>query len=99
MARRTKAQWQALIGAHGASGQKAAAFCREQGINARYFSLRRRQLSEERATSSSSFAAVSLSASSGSEAIRLEWAGVVTLRLPLAIEPGWLATLLRELRY
>ena len=95
MARRTRAQWCALIEAHGVSGQTAVAFCREQGINAKYFSLRRRQLSEERTRSRPSFTAVSLLASS--EAIRIEWAGVVTLRLPLSVEAVWLAALLREL--
>ena len=45
MRRRTKSDWEALIHAQAESGMTAATFCREQGINAKYFSLRRRQLS------------------------------------------------------
>ena len=45
MRRRTKSDWEAVFQAQAKSGMTAATFCREQGINAKYFSLRRRQLS------------------------------------------------------
>ena len=41
--RRSAAQWRALFAAHDGSGLTAAAFCREQALCPRYFSLRRRQ--------------------------------------------------------
>ena len=46
MARRTKEQWRALIEAQQSSGLTAAEFCRQHDIDAKYFSLRRRQLSQ-----------------------------------------------------
>lgn len=41
---RSKEQWNALFKAHKESGLMAAAFCRQQGINARYFSQRQKDL-------------------------------------------------------
>jgi len=42
--RRTKAQWQALIEEHAQSGLTAVEFCRQHGINDKYFSLRKQSL-------------------------------------------------------
>ena len=98
MERRTKAQWQALIKAHAESGKTAAVFCREQGINAKYFSLRRRQLGEAPEQRVSRFASVSLERSGHGEKIIVCYAGGATLELPLGIEPRWLAQLLQALR-
>lgn len=98
MARRTKAQWQALIEAHSGSGQTATAFCREHDVNAKYCSLRRRQLSDAHTTSRSGFTPVSFSTSGGSEPIRVELPGGAIVRLSLSVEPEWLASLLHELR-
>ena len=42
--RRTKEQWQALIQAQAASGLSATEFCKQQGLNDKYFSLRKQQL-------------------------------------------------------
>ena len=47
MTRRTTAQWRALIESHANIGLTAVAFCRERGLNSKYFRLRRRELSEE----------------------------------------------------
>ena len=47
MARRTKAQWRALINEQKSSGLIAAEFCRRKGIKAKYFSLRKRQLGSD----------------------------------------------------
>ena len=44
MARRSKAQWRALIETQQDSGLTAAEFCRQQAIDAKYFCLRKRQL-------------------------------------------------------
>ena len=50
MSRRTKAQWRELIEQQQSSGLIAAEFCRQHSINAKYFSLRKRQLSDAKAT-------------------------------------------------
>jgi hypothetical protein len=44
MMKRTKAQWRELITQQQASGLNAAEFCRRNGVNAKYFSLRKQQL-------------------------------------------------------
>ena len=45
MVRRTKRQWRDIFEAHQDSGLNVAQFCREHKLNAKYFSLRKRQLS------------------------------------------------------
>ena len=97
MTRRTKTEWQGLIKAHADSGKTAAAFCREQGINPKYFSLRRRQLSELAAQRAPSFVSVTLARSGAGEKITLSDTGGAQVELPLSIEPRWLAQLLRAL--
>jgi len=47
MSRRTKAQWRKLIEQQKVSGLTAAEFCRQNSVNAKYFSVRKRQLSDE----------------------------------------------------
>lgn len=42
--KRTKEQWQALIEAQASSGQSAAQFCQQHGLDDKYFSLRKKQL-------------------------------------------------------
>ena len=44
MIRRGKEQWLALFEDHRRSGQSAAAFCKDNSLCAKYFSLRQRQL-------------------------------------------------------
>src|SRR3974377_2467617 len=39
-----RAQWQQHLNAHAASGLTQAAYCREHGLNARYFSVWKRKL-------------------------------------------------------
>jgi hypothetical protein len=46
MARRTREEWQQLIEAQQSSGLIAAEFCRQQAINATYFSSRKKQLQQ-----------------------------------------------------
>lgn len=42
--KRSKSEWLRLIEEFEQSGLSAAAFCRERGVNAKYFSLRKKQL-------------------------------------------------------
>jgi hypothetical protein len=46
MTRRTKGQWRELIEQQEVSGLPAGEFCRQNSLNAKYFSLRKRQLSD-----------------------------------------------------
>lgn len=45
MTKRSREDWHALFEAQATSGMTAAAFCRTQGVDPRYFSVRKRQLS------------------------------------------------------
>ena len=45
MVRRTERQWRDIFEAQQDSGLNVAQFCREHKLNAKYFSLRKRQLS------------------------------------------------------
>jgi hypothetical protein len=98
MTKRTNEQWKALVDAHAASGQTATAFCRAHGINAKYFSTRRRALTKVRVQTQSKFSPVLLAPTQRGIDIRVECAGGVVLRLPSSVEPAWLADLLRALR-
>ena len=51
MAKRSKSEWHSLFEEHDASGLSAAAFCRERGVDAKYFSVRKRQLTANSLTS------------------------------------------------
>ena len=48
MTKRSPSQWQALFSAHQQSGLSQAAFCKQQGLSTKYFSLRRKQLTGDR---------------------------------------------------
>ena len=98
MTKRTTKDWKALVEAQAASGQTATAFCREHGINAKYFSTRRRALIEAPLQGKSKFSPVTLPAMQGGSELRVECAGGVVLRLPSSVEPLWLAKLLRALQ-
>ena len=47
MAKRSKSEWRTLFEEHDASGLSAAEFCRQHGVDAKYFSLRKRQLTAD----------------------------------------------------
>jgi len=47
MAKRSKSEWYSLFEEHDASGLSAAEFCRQRSIDAKYFSLRKRQLTAD----------------------------------------------------
>ena len=48
--RRSESQWRALIEEQASSGLTAAEFCRQQSLNPKYFSTRKRQLSSKPAS-------------------------------------------------
>ena len=97
MRQRTKTEWLELIEAQAESGQTAAAFCRDHGVDAKYFSTRRKTLLDELGSSPSPFSAVALPAITSHSEIRLETCSGVVLKLPSSVDPIWLASLLREL--
>ncbi|MGB5708262.1 MAG: hypothetical protein WBM41_15690 [Arenicellales bacterium] len=82
MTRRTKADWRALIVQQQTSGLSAAEFCRRHEINAKYFSLRKKQLSDT--DTNSSFVQIApkigVPAYSSSSGIKLR---VIEVELPL----------------
>ena len=98
MVRRSQADWRALIETQASSGMTAAAFCRKQGINQKYFSFRRRQLDTKAAAPSSRFVPVKLNGALRSGVLQLHVGSSTTLELPPNVEPEWLAGLLRALK-
>lgn len=97
MTRRTLAQWQALFAEHAASGLTMTAFCRARGINPNYFGLRRKQLADPVA-STPAFVPVAISGGHAPARVELYLGGGVTVILPGAVSPRWLAELLAPLR-
>ena len=98
MTRRSKAQWQALIEAFERSGMTGVAFCKEHGLNSKYFSSRRRQLLDGKVKAASRFVPVSISKPSSSERINLRDPSGAVVELPASISAQWLARLLHALR-
>lgn len=99
--RRTREQWRALIAEQASSGLNAAAFCRERGINPKYFSKRKHDLverntSEDGDTAQSAFVQVmpvsSRNKSVGMLQLRV---GEAVLVLPAGVPARWLGELLR----
>lgn len=93
MARLTRDQWRALINEQAASGQTAMAFCAERGIDNKYFSTRKSQLSKP--LTARGFVAVTTKPAD-SQSIQLI-AGTVQLRIPTSVSPQWLADIIRAL--
>lgn len=93
MARLTQNQWRALIEEQTASGQTAMAFCAERGIDNKYFSTRKSQLSKPSTTSG--FVAVTTKPTE-SQSIQLI-AGAVQLRIPTCVSAQWLADVIKAL--
>lgn len=101
MIKRTPDEWHALFAAHDESGLSAAAFCREHRLCPKYFSLRRRQLSEGHTsptTSKGAFAPVSMATPANGVMIEIHLASDVQLHVPLAVSPQWLGALLQQLQ-
>ena len=93
MARLTQAQWHALIEEHAASGQTAMAFCAERGIDNKYFSTRKSQLSKAPATGG--FVSVTTRPIENQN-IQLH-VGAAQLRIPENVSPQWLADVIKAL--
>ena len=101
MKRRSPAQWRTLFQEQQNSGLNATAFSRAQGICPKYFSLRRRQLSDGAASAAEAVSAfVPVALPRAAEAPALEgWLGTtLQLRVPTSVSPRWLADLLHALR-
>lgn len=93
MARLTQAQWRTLIEEQAASGQTAMAFCAERGIDNKYFSTRKSQLSKPSAASG--FVAVSTKPIENQH-IQL-CIGSSQLRIPTCVSAQWLADVIKAL--
>jgi hypothetical protein len=93
MARLTQAQWRALIEEQAASGKTAMAFCAERGIDNKYFSTRRSQLSKAQATGG--FVTVTTRPIEN-QSIQLH-IGVAQLLIPANASPQWLADVIKAL--
>lgn len=93
MARLTQDQWRALIDEHAASGQTAMAFCAERGIDNKYFSTRKSQLSKPSTTSG--FVAVTTKPAESQGILLI--AGAVQLRIPTGVSAQWLADVIKAL--
>ena len=103
MMRRTQAEWRALFQAQTESGLTAAAFCREQGVCPKYFSVRRRQLMGESVPRSkrsveSAFMPVVLPGTVAMGTLEVRVGAEVQLRVPASVSAQWLAELLQRLR-
>lgn len=88
MARLTQDQWRALI-----EEQTAMAFCAERGIDNKYFSTRKSQLSKPSTTSG--FVAVTTKPADN-QSIQLI-AGAIQLRIPTSVSAQWLADVIKAL--
>ena len=81
MKRRSKAQWQSLIQEFEHSGLTQTQFCAQQGVNAKYFSLRREKLKTDVVGSPFSEAMHSRSRAGGVVSIHY---GNISIQLPAA---------------
>jgi hypothetical protein len=93
MARLTQAQWRALIEEQAASGQTAMAFCAERGIDNKYFSTRKSQLT--RSPSNSRFVAITKKPLENQN-IQLH-IGAAQLHIPANVSPQWLSDVIKAL--
>jgi len=93
MARLTQAQWRALIDEQAASGQAAMAFCAERGIDNKYFSTRRKQLTTQ--PTESRFVAITKKPRE-SQRIQL-YIGSAELHIPASVSAQWLADVIKAL--
>jgi len=80
MAKRSKSEWHTLFEEHNASGLSAAAFCRQRGVDAKYFSVRKRQL---KASSSASFIEVKPTVDEPSDPISEVSLRIIDMTIPL----------------
>ena len=101
MKRRSPAQWHTLFQEQQNSGLNATAFSRAQGICPKYFSLRRRQLSDGAISSAETvpaFVPVAVQRPIEAPALEVRLGATLQLRVPTSVAPRWLAELLLALR-
>lgn len=91
--RRTKAQWQTLIEEQAQSGLTAAEFCRQRGMNDKYFSLRKQSLLKAE-PKSEGFAVARITASVSTIEVKL---GHATISLPASQPAAWLADFVKAI--
>ena len=94
MARLTQTQWRELIAEQAKSHLTATAFCKARGINPKYFSLRKGQLSK--AAPSSTFVRVQ-TPPPATHIIEIT-TGTATLRIPSNVPTPWLADIIKAIR-
>lgn len=96
--RRTKEQWRALIQAQATSGLSATEFCKQHGLNDKYFSLRKQQLRQP--LSGSAFVPVAKAVGDSSKTVSSEFTlnyGRCTIQFKRAPAAAWLAELVQAL--
>ena len=93
MKRRTQAQWRALIEEHAQSGLTAVEFCRQHGINDKYFSLRKQSLLKEE-PKSKSFAVARMTTATSTIEVKT---GHAMISLPATQPAAWLADFVKAL--
>ena len=95
MTRRSKQDWQDLVEEQAGSGLSAADFCRNKSLNAKYFSLRKSQLSKQ---SLSAFVPVKLSQPSvpSDDCIRIDYQQTLLI-LPICVSPTWVSDFVKQL--
>jgi hypothetical protein len=93
MKRRTKAQWQALIEEHAQSGLTAVDFCKQRGINHKYFSLRKQSLLKTE-PKSEGFTVARMTSSASAIEVK---AGHVVIHIPASQPAAWLADFVKAL--
>ena len=99
MKRRTEAQWRTLFTEQANSGLTVEDFCKAQGLNSSYFSVRRKQLlSTDKANVTTGFVAVSMPGQGHVMMIELYLGDALQLRVPASVSPHWLAALIQHLR-
>lgn len=93
MKRKTQAQWQALIEEHAQSGLTAVEFCRQRGINDKYFSQRKQSLLKEE-PKSKGFAVARITTGTSTIEVKTSHA---TISLPASQSEAWLANFVKAL--
>lgn len=93
MKRRTQDEWRELIAQQKESGLSASRFCKERGINDKYFSTVKYKLKEKN-NNNHGFQALGML--SGSQNITLRRQGL-DIQIPLPVDAHWLAILVKQL--
>ena len=97
MKRRNKQQWQEIINSQQQSGLSAAQFCRNENIDQKYFSTRKRQLLKELKNVNHQFTRVKIKHTKPQD-IPLEYKYKnSTLKFETLPNVNWLGELLRSL--